>query len=130
MPCSRGVSLKPPPPRPCGLSAVAEAFHKLPVMLAHTLCYGLRERSLSGWLPCLALLYQPTNQPLLFLLSHCQPHTSSHCDGLHSLPAHGTALLCASLWWLGLAVWSSGYDAPGITAGDSTQARTKRHHRR
>ena len=24
-------------------------------------------RSLSGWLPCLALLYQPTNQPLLFL---------------------------------------------------------------
>jgi hypothetical protein len=59
-------------------------------------------RSLSGWLPCLTLLYQPTNQPLLFLLSHCLPHTSSHCDGVLLLPARGTYLLYA-LWSPGLA---------------------------
>jgi hypothetical protein len=32
-----GFVLKTSPPRPCGLSAVAEAFHKLPVTLAHAL---------------------------------------------------------------------------------------------
>ncbi|MGS3297268.1 hypothetical protein ACB364_20870, partial [Enterobacter hormaechei] len=76
VPRPEGFVLKTSPPRPCALSAVAEAFHKLPVTLAHALCYGLRARSLSGWLPCLALLYQPTNQALLFLLSHCLPHRS------------------------------------------------------